>query len=183
MQQQRCPNGRFQERTFEIKFQTVSDPELEAQLYNVRQRIFLQLRQLDLHGETIRLSSREWTDVMANVLRTAEGVAWNKDECDVVTIGIRSVRNLIRSEVARETQPVKKTCIHPEKPGEIRRSIQTATALRAPEKGALSRKWKIWFNKHTRRYEYRSKGLYFKDEEGELLTKKQVRDWMRDVNS
>jgi len=74
MQQQRCPNGRFQERTFEIKFQTVSDPELKAQLHNVRQRIFLQLGLLDLHGETIQLSSREWTDVMVNVLGTAEGV-------------------------------------------------------------------------------------------------------------
>lgn len=178
MQQQRCPDGRFQGRTFEIKFQTVPDPELRAQLYDIRQRIFFQLGQLDLYGETIELSARDWNDVRGNVLGVAEGVVWDRDEYDVITIGIR---NLVRSEVKRETQPAKKTRNHPEKPGEIRKCIQIATVLRVPAKGALSRKWPIWFDIHTRRYGYRRKGLYYKDEDGELLTQKQVRDWMRDV--
>ncbi len=181
MQQQRRPNGRFPERIFEIKFQKVPDLELRAQLYNVRQRIFLQLGQLDLRGETIELSGREWTDVRGNVLGVAEGVVWENDGCDVITIGIRGVRNLVQSEVRRsgekkEAQPVKK-------PGEIKQSIQIAMALRIPAKGALSRRWKIWFNRRTKRYEYRSKGLSFKGDDGELLTQKQVQAWMRAVNS
>jgi hypothetical protein len=116
-------------------------------------------------------------------LGVAEGVVWDRDECDVITIGIKGVRNLVRSEIKRETQPVKKARNHPEKPGEIKQSIQIAMALRMPEKGALSRRWKIWFNRHTRRYEYRGKGLYYKDDDGELLTKKQVQAWMSAVNS
>lgn len=189
---------------YEITFQTNVSPEMQSELDMVRRRIFASLNMLPI-DEPLIVSRKKWAEIKSELVDPTENVVWKKNDADVVTIG---VRNLVKqqlnkpsgdepvqvrldfktSKVAKPDKPEKLT---PEKKVRIpevtylekNEAVRIAMALRLPEDGRMYRKFKIGFNWHASKYEYRSEGLHCKKETGEMLTQKEVRDWMKKVTS
>ncbi len=186
---------------YEIIFQKNVSPELQSELDMVRRRIFASLNTLPI-DEPLIVSRNQWTEIKNELVEPAENVVWRKNDADVVTIG---VRNLVVQQLNKPSgdKPVQagfdfKTpkVVEPEKSTlekkvrmpeatylEKKEAVVIAKTLRLPEEGRMYRKFKIGFNWNTSKYEYRNEAIHCKKETGEMLTQKEVRDWMKKVTS
>ncbi len=66
---------------------------------------------------------------------------------------------------------------------DISACIGLALELNTPKGRAKRPKWRVWFNRDDRVFEYRGEKLPWRDTEGRLLTLERLREWKRKINS
>lgn len=174
----------LQEDEVILSFSSIAEIAIQKR---IRTAIFTALGVLDFFSkDNVVFSKDEVAKIKPKITEKFPDIEFVETEKQKIEIRIKQVQ----IEVAQETDHVSGEYHERWAKGEwasfgadISTCIGLAIELNTPKGKAKRPKWRVWFNKDTRYFEYRGEKLSWRDADGKLITLKALRAWKKEVNN